>query len=98
MRASVGEDRVRRGAEVGAQCELVAHGAGQDEQAGRLREQGGHAGLERVGRRVGVQDVVEEGRGREGGEHGGRGRRGGVACAERLDGSRRRAGWSWASG
>ena len=74
--AVVGEDAVRRAEQVGADGDLVAHGAGADEQGGFFVGHFGDHGLEGVGCWVGaaVHDVVEEGCAGDGGEHAGGGR------------------------
>lgn len=62
-----------RGEQVGAQRDLVAHCAGEDEEGGGFVGEGGDEGFEVQGRGVGLEDVVEEGGGGDGGEHAGGG-------------------------
>ena len=56
--------------QMGAQSQLVAHGAAEDEQGGGEAGEVGEARFEVVGCGVGVEDVVEEGAGCDGREHG----------------------------
>lgn len=78
--AGVGEDGVWGLGHVRADGELVAHGAGEDEEGGGVAGQGGDVGFEGGGGGVFGEDVVEEGAMLDGGEHGGGGGRDDVAC------------------
>lgn len=59
--AVVAEDGVRGLGQVGAERELVAHGAGEDEEGGGVAGEVGEVGFEGDGCGVFEEDVVEEG-------------------------------------
>ena len=61
VRAVVAEDGVRGLLEVGAEGDLVGHGAGGEEEGGLLAGELCHVGLEGDGGRL-VVDIVAEGR------------------------------------
>jgi len=65
------EDGVWGSGEVGAESELVPHGAAEDEEGGGVSGEGGDEAFEGEGGGVFGEDVVEEGRAGYGGEHGG---------------------------
>ena len=71
--SGVGEDGVRGLGHVGADGELVALGAGCDEEGGGKAGQVGDVGFERYGGGVFGEDIVEEGAILDGVEHGGGG-------------------------
>ena len=71
--AGVGEDGVRGLGHVRADGELVALGAGWDEEGGGKAGQVGDVGFERYGGGVFGEDIVEEGAILDGVEHGGGG-------------------------
>ena len=58
------------GAEVGADRDLVAHGAGHDEQGGFVAGESGNVRFEVVGGGIFEEDVVHEGGVLDGFEHG----------------------------
>lgn len=79
VRAGVAEEGVWGLRHVRADGELVAHGAGEDEEGGGVAGEGGEGVFEVGGGGVFGEDVVEEGAGLDGAEHGGGGGRDDVA-------------------
>ncbi|KFY71824.1 hypothetical protein V498_10126 [Pseudogymnoascus sp. VKM F-4517 (FW-2822)] len=73
VRAVVAQDGVRGLREQGAQRELVAHCAGEDEEGGGVAGEGGEARFEGERGGVGAEDVVEVGCAADGVQHGGGG-------------------------
>lgn len=63
MAAFVGDDAVRRALEVGSDGDLIAHGAGHDEEGGFFSGEAGDEGFEVVGCWIFLEDVVGEGGG-----------------------------------
>lgn len=66
--------------EVGAKAELVSHRAGEDEEGCRFAEEAGEAGFEAGGGGGFEVDIIAEGGGGEGAEHGRSGGREGVGA------------------
>lgn len=69
----VGEDGVWRLSQVGADSELIAHGAAQDQQTVFFARKVGDKGFEGQGGRVFAEDIIKKSGLLDGAEHGGGG-------------------------